>query len=98
MVKVIYIGQDDCRYCKHYKETVIDPLAKLYPGNVEAHMSYDAKIAEVDARKLIDGVPLIVVERDGVEEVRLQGRLSLEDLEGIILREQGAPMLEEAFK
>lgn len=53
---------------------------------------------EVNARQTIDKIPLIVVEKDGVEEFRYHGWMNLKDLEDIILCEQETLTLEEVFK
>lgn len=52
----------------------------------------------MNARQTIDKIPLIVVEKDGVEEFRYHGWMNLKDLEDIILCEQETLTLEEVFK
>lgn len=84
MRKLIYIGDPSCKPCKHYKETVVDPLMERYPDRIEVHVGHDKKIEEVNARKCITHVPTIVVERDGVEELRFSAFLESEELESII--------------
>ncbi len=84
MRRIIYIGDRSCRPCRHYKETVIDPLMARHPGSIEVHTGWDAKIAEVNARRKITKVPTVVIEKDGREEFRFSAFLEPEQLEGII--------------
>lgn len=84
MRRIIYIGDRSCRPCRHYKETVIDPLIERHPGAVEVHVGWDSKIAEVNARSEITRVPTVVVEKDGREEFRFSAFLEPDQLEGII--------------
>lgn len=84
MRKLIYIGDRSCRPCRHYKETVIEPLMKKYPESIEVHVGLDAKIEEVNARKMITSVPTLVIEEDGVEQFRFSAFLESEKLEAII--------------
>lgn len=98
MRTIVYIGRAGCTSCTRLRLESIEPLKELYPENIEVHSGYDSKIAEVDARKTIDKIPLIVVEKDGVEEFRYHGWMSLKDLEGIILCGKEDLTLEEVFK
>lgn len=84
MRKLIYIGDRSCRPCRHYKETVIEPLMEKYPGIIEVHVGFDAKIEEVNARKMITSVPTLVIEDDGIEQFRFSAFLESEKLEAII--------------
>lgn len=84
MRKLIYIGDRSCRTCRHYKETVIDPLMEKYPEQIEVHVGFDAKIEEVNARKMITSVPTLVIEDDGVEQFRFSAFLESDKLEAII--------------
>lgn len=84
MRKLIYIGDRSCRPCRHYKETVIEPLMKKYPESIEVHVGFDEKIEEVNARKMITSVPTLVIEDDGVEQFRFSAFLESEKLESII--------------
>lgn len=98
MRTIVYIGRAGCTSCTRLRLESIEPLRELYPENVEVHSGYDGKIAEVNARQTIDKIPLIVVEKDGVEEFRYHGWMSLKDLEEIILCKQETLTLEEVFK
>ncbi len=98
MRTIVYIGRAGCTSCTRLRLESIEPLKELYPENVEVHSGYDSKIAEVDARQTIDKIPLIVVEKDGVEEFRYHGWMSLKDLEDIILCGKEDLTLEEVFK
>lgn len=84
MRKLIYIGDRSCRPCRHYKETVIEPLMEKYPGIIEVHVGFDTKIEEVNARKMITSVPTLVIEDDGIEQFRFSAFLESEKLEAII--------------
>lgn len=97
MRTIIYIGRAGCTSCTRMRLESIEPLKELYPENIEVHSGYDSKIAEVNARQTITKIPLIVVEKDGVEEFRYNGWLGLKDLEDIILCEQETLTLEEVF-
>ena len=79
MRKLIYVGDRSCRPCRHYKETVIEPLMKKYPESIEVHVGLDA-----NARKMITSVPTLVIEEDGVEQFRFSAFLESEKLEAII--------------
>lgn len=84
MRRIIYIGDRSCRPCRHYKDTVVEPLMSKHPGAIEVHVGWDAKIAEVNERAEITRVPTIVVEKDGLEEFRFSAFIEPEQLEGII--------------
>lgn len=90
MRRLIYVGDRSCRPCRHYKETVIDPLIERYPGSIEVHTGWDGKIEEINARREITRVPTIVVEHEGAEEFRFSAFLEPEQLEGIILCDSDA--------
>ena len=98
MRNIVYIGRAGCTSCTRLRMEAKEPLKELYPENVEVHSGYDGKIAEINARQTIDKIPLIVVEKDGVEEFRYHGWMSLNDLEDIILCKREALTLEEVFK
>lgn len=98
MRTIVYIGRAGCTSCTRLRLESIEPLKELYPENVEVHSGYDSKIAEVNARQTIDKIPLIVVEKDGVEEFRYHGWIGLNDLENIILCKKEDLTLEEVFK
>lgn len=98
MRTIIYIGRAGCTSCTRLRLESIEPLKELYPENVEVHSGYDSKIAEVNARQTIDKIPLIVVEKDGVEEFRYHGWIGFNDLEDIILCKKEDLALEEVFK
>lgn len=98
MRTIVYIGRAGCTSCTRLRLESIEPLKELYPENVEVHSGYDSKIAEVNARQTIDKIPLIVVEKDGVEEFRYHGWICLNDLEDIILCKKEDLTLEEVFK
>lgn len=95
MRNIVYIGRAGCASCLNLRLDVIEPLKERYPGNVELHSGYDAKIKEVNDRKRIDRIPLIVVEYNGQEEFRYSGYMSQSDLEAIIKCE--AMTLDEVF-
>lgn len=98
MRRIIYVGDRSCRPCRHYKETVIDPLSARHPGCIEAHVGWDAKIEEINRRKEITRVPTLVVEKDGIEEFRFSAFLEPEQLEGIITCDAPALTFEEAAR
>ena len=98
MRNIVYIVRAGCTSCTRLRMESIEPLKELYPENVEVHSGYDGKIAEINARQTIDKIPLIVVEKDGVEEFRYHGWMSLNDLEDIILCKRETLTLEEVFK
>lgn len=98
MRTIVYIGRAGCTFCTRLRLESIEPLKELYPKNVEVHSGYDSKIAEVNARQTIDKIPLIVVEKDGVEEFRYHGWICLKDLEDIILCKKEDLTLEEVLK
>ena len=98
MRNIVYIGRAGCTSCTRLRMESIEPLKELYPENVEVHSGYDGKIAEINARQTIDKRPRIVVEKDGVEEFRYHGWMSLNDLEDIILCKRETLTLEEVFK
>ena len=98
MRNIVYIGRAGCTSCTRLRMESIEPLKELYPENVEVHSGYDGKIAEINARQTIDKIPLIVVEKDGVEEFRYHGWMSLNDLEDIILCKRETLTLEEGFQ
>lgn len=85
MRRIIYIGADYCASCNTMRTKIIEPLQKLYPDNVSIHHNFDDTVKAVDDRKVIDTVPLVVVERDGVEEIRFTGFVSMNELEDLIL-------------
>lgn len=98
MRTIVYIGRAGCTSCTRLRLESIEPLRELYPESVEVHSGYDSKIAEVNARQTIDKIPLIVVEKDGVEEFRYHGWTGFNDLENIILCKKEDLALEEVFK
>lgn len=97
MRRIIYVGDRSCRPCRHYKETVIDPLMERYPGSIEVHTGWDAKIEEINGRCAITRVPTVVVEHDGREEFRFTAFLEPEQLEDIILCDSESLTAEEAM-
>lgn len=84
MRKLIYIADKSCNACKHYLQATISPLMSLFPGQIDVHVGFDRKVAEVDARQVITSVPTVVIEEDGEEVFRFSGMLSSEDLEAIL--------------
>lgn len=97
MRNIVFIGADYCASCNTLRAKVAEPLHRLYPDNVSIHHGFDDKVAEVDGRKTIDHIPLIVVEKDGVEEFRYSGGLSLEEIEDIILSDRDTLTLDEVL-
>lgn len=97
MRKIIYIGRAGCTSCAKLRRDVIEPLRQLYPDNVSVHSGFDPKIQEVNNRHEIKRIPLIVVEKDGVEEFRYSGFVPLYTLEDIILSTKETLTLEEVI-
>lgn len=87
MRHVLFIGVYYCGCCNELLDEVVKPLMRKYPDNVTAHYGWDEDIARVNGRKRIRNVPLFVVENGGVEEFRFNGRLSAEQIEGIVTYE-----------
>lgn len=98
MRSIVFIGADYCAACNTLRRTVAEPLKELYPDNVSIHHAFDAKVAEVDARKTIDHIPLVVIEKDGAEEFRCSGGLSINALEDIILCDRDTLTAEEVLR
>lgn len=95
MRNVFFISASYCNACNGYIERVLTPLLEKYPSNLEVHMNYDAKIAEVNARGKLMRVPTVVVEHNGEEEFRFTAFLEADELEEIILCEAETLTLED---
>lgn len=97
MRTVLFIGMRGCSTCDSLYEKVVAPLERKHPRNVSSHYSWDEAMARVNGRKEIRSVPLFVVENGGEEEFRFFGRLSAEQIEGIVRCEREAITLEEVL-
>lgn len=84
MRNIIFIGRAGCGACSRVRTLVIEPLAKRYPNNVSIHYNWDDVTERVNRRKTIKRIPLVVVEKDGREEFRYCGELSIEKLAAIV--------------
>jgi hypothetical protein len=97
MRNVLFIGQAGCKACERMYETVIAPLEKRYPNNISTHYKWDGAIERVNRRKTIKRIPLVVVEKDGREEFRYCGELTIDELSAIVECERETLTLDDVL-
>lgn len=84
MRHLYFIGMPECGVCNLMRGEQIEPLKDMYPDRVHILYEWCEDLARINARKVVDDVPLIVIEESGDEVLRLHGQLPQSELEALL--------------
>lgn len=84
MKHLYFIGMSDCGICNVMRREQIEPLQTKHPEQVHILYEWCPDLARINGRKVVDDVPLIVIEDDGEETFRFHGNLPQEELNSLL--------------